>query len=455
MCPGSNPGGGTISHSAALESPPAAACYRAAANRPTDRPSLDHRVPGTEEHPLTSLLDGIRVLDLSDWIAGSYCSRLLADYGATVTKVEAPEGGRIRHHAPYADDQPDAERALLSLHLNANKRDVTLDIETARGQELVDALAAQSDIVIDDRGPDVLDELGIGWDALSEGRDDLVMASITPFGLTGPWRDYRASELTLQAMGGPLHVNGSPDREPTKSGGYVAHIHAGISAAFGIMLARLRVEAGGVGDRIDLAIYETQSGFRDRRTPSLLGAAYAGYPAKPQAGGGGVGRGVRPASDGYVNILGHSPRYFDKFLELIGRSDLSEHDDAKLPPAQMSQAFVDEIEATYLTWLLARTKQQVVVETQAIGALGGAIYTTEDLLKDPHYRGRGVWDTIDHPVAGPAEHAGRQLILSQSTRGPVAPAPLLGQHNEQVLVTELGLDREEFEELRTTGVVGS
>lgn len=392
---------------------------------------------------------------MSDWVAGSYCSRLLADYGATVTKIEPLEGGRIRHQAPYAGDQPDTDRSLLSLHLNANKRDVTLDIESDRGQQLVRALAAQSEIVIDDRGPDVLDDLGLGWDTLSEDRDDLVMVSITPFGLTGPWRNYRASELTLQAMGGPLHVNGSPDREPTKSGGYVAHVHAGISAAFGALLARFRVEGGGVGDRIDLAIYETQSGFRDRRTPSLLGAAYAGYPGKPQAGGGGVGRGVRPVSDGYVNILGHSPRYFDKFLELIGRPDLSDHDDAKLAPAQMSQAFVDEVEATYLTWLLARTKQQVVVETQAIGALGGAIYTTEDLLKDPHYRGRGVWDTIDHPVAGPAEHAGRQLILSESPREPVDPAPLLGQHNEQVLVNELGLDRADFEALRAARVVGS
>jgi crotonobetainyl-CoA:carnitine CoA-transferase CaiB-like acyl-CoA transferase len=221
------------------------------------------------------------------------------------------------------------------------------------------------------------------------------------------------------------------------------------------MLARDRVEAGGAGDRIDLAIYETQSGFRDRRTPSLLGAAYTGYPGRRQGGGSMVARGVRPTSDGYVNILGHSPRYFPKFLELIERPDLVEHPDAKKPPPQMSPEFIDEVEASYLGWLMQRTKQQVVVETQAIGALGGAVYTTEDLLKDPHYRGRGVWDTIDHPVAGPAEHAGRQLILSETPRAPVQPAPLLGQHNEQVLIDELGLDRAEFDALLADGVIGS
>ena len=289
-----------------------------------------------EERPLVSLLEGIRVLDLSDWVAGSYCGRLLAEYGATLTTIEPIEGGRIRHEGPYAGDDLHVEKSLLSLHLNANKRSVTLDITTDRGQDIVRRLAAQSDVVIDDRGPDALGELGLGWDTLSAGRDDLVMVSITPFGLTGPWRNYRASEITLQAMGGPLHLNGTPDREPIKSGGYVAHVHAGIAAALSVLLARYRVEADGAGDHIDLAIYETQSGFRDRRTPSLMGAAYAGYAGKRRGGDSVVARGVRPVSDGYINILGHSPRYFDKFLELIGRSDLNDNPESKRPTPQMS-----------------------------------------------------------------------------------------------------------------------
>ncbi len=309
--------------------------------------------------------------------------------------------------------------------------------------------------MIDDRGPDVLDEIGLGWDALSEGRNDLVMVSITPFGLTGPWRNYRGSELTLQAMGGPLHLNGTPDREPVKSGGYVGHVHAGISAAYGAMMLCLRVEDGGAGDRIDLAIYETQSGFRDRRTPSLLSAAYAGYPGKRQGSGERVASGVRPVADGYVNILGASPRYFARFLELIEGGHLNDRPESKLPPPQMPQEFIDEVEATYLTWLLQRTKQEVVIATQAIGALGGAVYTTEDLLNDPHYRGRGVWDTVDHPIAGPAEHAGRQLILSESPRNPARPAPLLGEHNETVLIDELGLTRDEYHALAASGTIGT
>jgi crotonobetainyl-CoA:carnitine CoA-transferase CaiB-like acyl-CoA transferase len=119
----------------------------------------------------------------------------------------------------------------------------------------------------------------------------------------------------------------------------------------------------------------------------------------------------------------------------------------------MPQEFVDEVEGSYQLWLIERTKQQVVVETQAIGVLGGAIYTTEDLLTDPQYRGRGVWDTIDHPVAGSAEYAGRQLILSETPRAPVRPAPLLGADTDDVLASDADLDRSALAGLRAEGVI--
>jgi crotonobetainyl-CoA:carnitine CoA-transferase CaiB-like acyl-CoA transferase len=402
---------------------------------------------------MPGLLEGIRVLDLGDWVAGSYCGRLLADYGADVIKVEQPGGSTTRREGPYAGDDPNIDKSALFLHLNANKRGITLDFMTESGAAIARDLASRCDIVIEDYAPGVLAEHGLDWARLSEGRDDLVMVSITPFGQTGPWRHYRGSEITLQAMGGPMHSNGSQEREPAKSGGYVAHYHAGISAAFGAMLARYRIESGGAGDHIDLAIYETQAGFRDRRTPSTLAAAYTGFASKRQGSSQSVARGVRIASDGYVNLLGHSPRYWPAFLTLIGRDDLNDHPQSQLPPPQMSQDFVDEIEASYQVYLIERTKRQAVIETQAIGVLGGAIYTTEDLLTDPHYRGRGVWDEIDHPVAGKAEYAGRQLILSESPREPVSPAPLLGASNEAIYENDLGLPHSEVERLQDEGVI--
>jgi len=219
------------------------------------------------------------------------------------------------------------------------------------------------------------------------------------------------------------------------------------------MLARYRVESGGAGDHIDLAIYETQAGFRDRRTPSTMAASYTGFSSKRQGGSQSIARGVRLASDGYVNLLGHSPRYWAAFLKLIGRDDLNNRPESKLPAPQMPQDFIDEVEVSYQIYLIERTKQQVVIETQALGVLGGAIYTTEDLLTDPQYRGRGVWDEIDHSVAGKAEYAGRQLILSETPREPVHPAPLLGEGNESIYENDLGLPHAEVEQLHTEGVI--
>jgi crotonobetainyl-CoA:carnitine CoA-transferase CaiB-like acyl-CoA transferase len=402
---------------------------------------------------MAELLEGIRVLDFSDWVAGSYAGRLLADYGADVIKVERPCGGAIRREGPYAGDDPNIEKSALFLHLNANKRGITLDFMTERGAAIARDLASRSDIIIEDYAPGVLAEHDLDWATLSEGRDDLVMASITAFGQTGPWLDYRGSEITLQAMGGPMISNGTQKREPLKSGGYVAHYHAGISAALGAMLARYRVESGGAGDHIDLAIYETQAGFRDRRTPSTMAAAYTGFSSKRQGGSQSVAQGVRLTSDGYVNLLGHSPRYWAAFLKLIGRDDLNDRPESKLPAPQMPQDFIDEVEVSYQIYLIDRTKQQVVIETQAIGVLGGAIYTTEDLLTDPQYRGRGVWDAIDHPISGKAEYAGRQLILSETPRVPVHPAPLLGEGNEAIYENELGLPHAEVEQLHAEGVI--
>jgi crotonobetainyl-CoA:carnitine CoA-transferase CaiB-like acyl-CoA transferase len=402
---------------------------------------------------MAGLLEGIRVLDLSDWVAGSYCGRLLADYGADVIKVERPGGNATRREGPYAGNDPNIEKSALFLHLNANKRGITLDFMTGRGAAVARDLASKCDLVIEDYAPGVLAQHGLDWLRLSKGRDDLVMASITPFGQTGPWRDYRGSEITLQAMGGPMHSNGTQKREPIKGGGYVAHYHAGLSAAFGAILARYRVESGGAGDHIDLAIYETQAGFRDRRTASTLAAAYTGFSSRRQGSTQNVARGVRLTSDGYVNLLGHSPRYWQDFLKLIGRDDLNERPESKLPVPQMPQNFVDEVEASYQIYLIARTKRQAVIETQAIGILGGAIYTTEDLLTDPQYRSRGVWDQIDHPIAGSAEYPGRQLILSESPREPVKPAPLLGEHNQSVYEHDLGLSPAALEQLQSDGAI--
>jgi crotonobetainyl-CoA:carnitine CoA-transferase CaiB-like acyl-CoA transferase len=402
---------------------------------------------------VAQLMDGIRVLELARHVAGPFAGKLFADYGADVLKVEPPAGDPSRHEGPFHDDDPHPEKSALFLHLNTNKRSVTLDPETAEGRSILRRLIDEADVVIEDFRPGQMAEWGLDYEALAAERPEIIVASITPFGQDGPWRDYRGSEITLQAMGGPMHGNGAIYRQPVKSGGYVAHYHAGLATAYAAILARFRVETGGEGDHIDQAVYQSQAGFRDRRTVFMTAASYTGRPARRQQPGSRPGIGVRPCVDGYVNILGAGTRRFMDFLDVIGRPDLKEHEDAGKPITEYSQEFAEQLEGSYLAWLAVTPKREAIAATQGRGMLGGAIFTTEDLVTDPHYRARDYWETIDHPFIGAVEYPGRQIILSETPKQPSRHAPLLGEHNVEVYVGRLGYSKPDIALLRAQGVI--
>ncbi len=372
-------------------------------------------------------MDGVRVLDLSRGVAGGYAGKLLADYGADALKLEPPGGDPLRRFGPFPGDEPHRERSGLFLHLNTNKRSRVLDVTDPANAGRVRDLAAGADVVVEDFAPGDAAAWGWGWEALSEGRDGLVLLSITPFGQTGPYRRYRGSELTLQGFGGPMHMTGHADLGPLKHAGHFAGYHAGIVAAFAATLARLRVEAGGAGDWIDLSVAECQASSRDRRSSALLAASYAG------AGGGRgattqrIAAGVRPCADGYVNVMGMGPR-LPALLRLIGREDLLDHPDLAAPAALMPLALGEAIEDAYRQWLSARTKREIIPLAQEAHLPCGALQTTRDLLEDPHFRERGVWEAIDHPEAGRLDYPGRPFVMSATPRPPARRAPLLGEH---------------------------
>ena len=162
--------------------------------------------------------------------------------------------------------------------------------------------------------------------------------------------------------------------------------------------------------------------------------------------------GARPTMDGYANVFAAGTRHFPALLELIGRPDLKDSPEATWPVHMYSPEFAEQVEGSWVGWLVQRTKREAIAETQELGLLGGAILTTEDLINDPHYRGRGVWDTIDHPATGPIEYAGRQLILSETPRQAPRRAPLLGEHNADVYGA-LGCSDADIERLRAERVI--
>jgi len=400
-------------------------------------------------------LDGVRVLDLTTGVAGPNCTKLLADFGAEVIKVEPSGGDSTRHVPPFAGDQPDPERSLLFLHLNTNKRSVTLNPRTSVGSDLIRRLASTAQIVVEDGAPGSLAAFGLDYAALAEDRPDLVYVSITPWGQTGPYAEagLRASELIYQGMGGPVIQTGTASREPLKLGGQLAQLQAGAVAAYAAVMTLYRAEESGEGDHIDIAIYQTQAGTRDRRTITLTAYSYTGVSAKRAAAVGiSLAAGVKPTADGYINLLATGRARMDAFVKMIGRDDLIGDPRLVQQPTTLDPAFIEELGASYLVWLLSRGKREIVAEAQTYGLLAGVVNTPEDLVTDPHYRERGGWDLIEHPVAGAFEYPGRPFIMSDTPRATPTRAPLLGEHNNAVLA-ELGLEPDEIATLRVDDVL--
>ena len=413
-------------------------------------------LPARGEEAAVQALDGIRVLDLTTGVAGPHCTKLLADFGAEVIKAEPPGGDPTRRLPPFAGDMPDRERGLLFLHLNTNKRSITLDPRTGDGRALLRSLAGRCDVLVEDFDPGEAAALGIGYGELAAERPGLIYASITPWGQSGPYaeRGYRASDLVLQGMGGPAISTGSAEREPLKLGGSLAMLQAGLVAAWASAMTLLRVEAGGEGDHIDVSVYETQMGSRDRRTTSLTAYAYQGTTSGRRGGLGGIvlAGGAQPCADGYVNITAIGPKIHD-FVAMIGRGDLAGDERLMQPPLSLDPAFVEEIHTAYLAWSMARTKREALVEAQGLGLLSGVINTPADLLADPAFRERGAWEEIDHPVAGRFEYPGRPLLMAETPRARARRAPLLGEHTAEVLTGLLGVDAGDLPLLRGAGAI--
>ncbi|MGE3857802.1 MAG: CaiB/BaiF CoA transferase family protein, partial [Dehalococcoidia bacterium] len=258
---------------------------------------------------MTSALAGIRIIDLSQSVPGAYATRLLAGFGAEVIKVEPPGGERLRHEPPFWRDEPHPEGGALHLHLNAGKRSVTLDLDVEDDRATLRALIATADAVLEDGAPGALDRIGLGYAALSAARPDLVMVSVTPFGQTGPFAGWKASELISYAAGGYAHLTGLPDREPIKAYGHVVEYHAGLHTSVATLAAVWRARQAGIGEFVDVSVQDAvayvvdQVPERLRRQGVALrraGTTNAGSERSAK-----VFSELLPCKDGYVHA--HSP----------------------------------------------------------------------------------------------------------------------------------------------------
>ena len=382
-------------------------------------------------------LSGIRVLDLTHGVAGPYCTKLLADFGADVMKVERPvTGDYARSLGPFPEDDPHLETSGIFLHLNTNKRSVVLDLKASTDVEILKALVVDADILVENFRPGVMDDLGLGYDILSTINPDLVMTSISNFGQTGPYRDYLASEITLFAMGGRMGVSGLPDRYPLKLGGTHVQYQAGNAAAMATLAAwygKTYTEMG--GQHIDVSIFETQMGSINSRMIGLLNYQYNGGRGR-RLGGTRMGypSGYYPCLDGYVHVLGGGV-YWPRTIAMLGREDLLEDPRYAPPMGQLSLEGMEEFENTvWLPWIMERTRQQIVEECQSYEILSGAINTIDDVVDhNPQADFRQYFVDAEHPVAGKQRYTGAPVMTEGHWWKLKTTAPTLGQHTHEII----------------------
>lgn len=393
----------------------------------------------------TAALDGLRVLELGNYMAGPYAGTLLADMGADVVKIEAPAGGDYsRGLGPFAEGSPDGAGFL---RLDRNKRSVALDLKTERGKRAFRSLVGRTDVIIENLRTGTLDAMGLGYDALAPSHPRLIYCSITGFGRTGPYRDRAGLDLILQAESGLMSVTGEPGRPPVKVGVPAVDLASALYGAFAIVtavLARVRTGRGQLLDLsliesgVSLAIWESGVYLTTGEVPGPLGSAHR-VTAPYQA--------FRTA-DGYIAIGATSPPTWDAFCAATGLERL--RDDPKWSEATRRRERATELASIIESVTVDRTTTDWLGALSAAGVPCGRINDLEAVFADPHLIERGLFVDLPHPVLGTVRAIGSPLHLSDTPPVMRRAAPLLGEHTREVL-HEAGLPEAEIDALFASG----
>jgi len=398
-------------------------------------------------------LDDVRVIDLTHYTIGPFTTRVLADYGADVVKIERPGGDPARLLPPFPKDEPHPERSGTFLALNTAKRSVVLNLKHEEGRRLLLDLVRGAQVVVENFKPGTLERLGLGYETLREVNPAIVLTSISNFGQTGPYRDWEGTDLTLYGMGGAMIAQGDPEHSPLKTGGRAPGYQVGYSAALATAVGLLAAERRGTGEHLDISAFEALAHSIDGRLGRILGYQHNGRVVGRTGGGLGVGSGTYPCADGYV-LITSGPTRLPLTLRMIGREDLLEQPEWATIEARAHPDRIPEFDAYLLPWTLEHTKDEIRAACQRFGVLGGPLNTTADLLVDANFVARGFFQTIDHPETGALTYPGYQARIHTEPPLPARKrAPLLGEHTADVLCGELGLDTRELRRLVEAGVV--
>ena len=398
---------------------------------------------------MAKALDGIRIIDLTQYEAGPSCTQILAWLGAEVIKIEPLTGEANRLGI---SDKPGVD-SWGFLFFNANKKSVTLNLKHARGRAMLDDLLRGADVLVENFAPGAMERLGLGWSALHALNPRLIAASVKGFGASGPYSGYKSFEFVAQAMAGVMSLNGAPDGPPLKVPAGLGDTGAGLHLAIGILAAIVQRQATGVGQQVDVAQQDAVANLiRVHIREQYMNGAPAPRHGNRQFGNAPVNAyRCRPGGpNDYVFVHGVTPDMFQALMRTIGRPDLA--DDPSLKTRGGRFARVDEIDGLIEAWTGKHTKFEAMEILAGAGVACGAVLDSGEVLANEHLRGRGMVVDLEHPDRGSFPMLGNPVRLSDSPTE-VRRAPLLGEHTDEVLGSLLGLSADERAQLRKDGAI--
>ncbi len=404
-------------------------------------------------------LDGIRIIDLTQFEAGTSCTQTLAWLGADVIKIEEPLRGESGRNQRAPVKETNAADAYYFVVLNSNKKSVALNLRTPEGCDLLRKLCADADVFVENFGPGTIERLGFGYEALRELNPRLIYAQIKGYDAESPFAEYLSFDSVAQAVGGAMSVTGMPDGPPLMPGPATADSGSGLHLSIGILAALHQRERTGQGQRVRVAMQEavinlTRTSYaRAMQTGKACGRRGNGFAMRTAPGD------IYPCKPGGPNdfVMIYTSRapnsvQWERLLDIVGRADLKGDERYATPTARADRA--EEVNAMIAEWTIERTKEEAMEILGNAGVPAGAVFDTMELSTDPHLRANGAFLTVDHPQRGEVTIPGFPIRLSDSEFTAV-PAPLLGQHTREVLVDLAGIDPGELEELEESGVIAT
>jgi formyl-CoA transferase/CoA:oxalate CoA-transferase len=373
----------------------------------------------------TAALEGLTVLDFTEYGAGPFCSMMLGDLGADVIKIEPPRGDALRQWGPRQDGV-----SAPFVQLNRNKRSVVLDLKTPRGQELARGLARQADILVENFRPGVMAGFGLEYEALREVNPRLIYCSLSGYGQTGPYRDRGGFDLVLQGHGGLMSVTGEPDGKPVKAGVPIIDFGASAHAVVGILAAYVARSRTGCGQMVDISLLDVPVSWL-----CLLAAKYwaSGEIQEPLGSAHPLSSPYQAfrAADGYITIAAGNERLWASTCRALGLEPLME--DPRFRTNEDRAKNQTELAPLLEAVLVTRPAREWVERLSGLGIPSGPISRVNEVLEDPQVLHREMVVELDHPRLGPVKSIGCPIKLSETPARMRLPAPELGEHTAEVL----------------------